>query len=133
MGQDERMTAPKDPRAAVEYRIQAIDLKVGDIVNTTPGEDDWQQVLGVYRSAGDASDAGMKELVSSLGGRYVAVELTDLAPVDSGVYFAAGLAMSYSTDDGADHPVAEVVSSEFGVRTYLYTKFELVTVRSTGN
>jgi hypothetical protein len=52
--------------------------------------------------------------------------------VDSGVYFAAGLAMSYATDDGADHPVAEVVSSEFGVRTYLYTKFELVTVRSTG-
>ena len=45
------MTAPKDPRAAVEYRIQAIDLKVGDIVNTTPGEDDWQQVLGVYRTA----------------------------------------------------------------------------------
>jgi len=126
------MTAPKDPRAAVEYRIQAIDLKVGDIVNTTPGEDDWQQVLGVYRTANDATDAGMKDLVSSLGGRYVAVELTDLAPVDSGVYFAAGLAMSYATEDGADHPVSEVVSDEFGVRTYLYTKFELVTVRSTG-
>lgn len=126
------MTAPKDPRAAAEYRIQAIDLKVGDIVNTTPGEDDWQQVLGVYRSADDPTDAGMKELVSSLGGRYVAVELTDLAPVDSGVYFAAGLAMSYATDDGADHPVSEVVSSEFGVRTYLYTKFELVTIRSIG-
>ena len=126
------MTVPTDPRAAVEYRVQAIDLKVGDIVNTTPGEDDWQQVLGVYRTADDATDAGMKELVGTLAGRYVAVELTDLAPVDSGVYFAAGLAMSYATDDGADHPVAEVVSGEFGVRTYLYTKFELVTIRSTG-
>ena len=126
------MTAPSDPRAAVEYRVQAIDLKVGDIVNTTPGEDDWQQVLGVYRAADDATDEGMKELVAGLGGRYVAVELTDLAPVDSGIYFAAGMAMSYGADDGADHPVSDVISSEFGVRTYLYTKFELVTVRSTG-
>ena len=126
------MTAPSDPRAAVEYRVQAIDLKVGDIVNTTPGEDDWQQVLGVYRAADDATDEGMKELVGGLGGRYVAVELTDLAPVDSGIYFAAGMAMSYGTEDGADHPVTDVVSSEFGVRTYLYTKFELVTIRSTG-
>jgi hypothetical protein len=125
------MTAPKDPRAAVDYRIQAIDLKVGDIVNTSPGEDDWQQVLGVYRETGDSNDPEINALVATLGGRYVLVELTDLDPVDSGVYFAAGLAMVYATDDGADHPASEVVSAEFGVRTYLYTKFELVTIRAT--
>ncbi|MCW2495631.1 hypothetical protein [Jatrophihabitans sp.] len=127
------MTAPSDPRAAVEYRVQAVDLKVGDIVNTSPGEDDWQQVLGVYKSATDTNDDELAALVTTLGGRYVAVELTDLAPVDSGIYFSDGLAMSYATDDGADHPVDEVISSEFGVRTYLYTKFELVTIRSTGS
>ena len=32
-------------------------------------------------------------------------------------------------DEGADAAVADVVSLEDGVRTYLYTKFELVTVR----
>lgn len=124
------MTAPNDPRAAVEYRVPAIDLKVGDLVNTSPGEDDWQHVIGVYKKAADAKGDDLRKLVESLGGRYVVVELSDLLPVDSGVYFAAGLAMSYGTDDSADHPVAEVVSGEDGVRTYLYTKFELVTVRA---
>ena len=124
------MTAPNDPRAAVEYRVPAIDLKAGDLVNTTPGEDDWQQVTAVYLNAADASGDQMRKLVESLGGRYVVVELTDLAPVDSGVYFAAGMAMSYGTDDSHDRPVSEVVSGEDGVRTYLYTKFELVTIRS---
>jgi hypothetical protein len=35
-----------------------------------------------------------------------------------------------ATDDTEDHPVTDVVSPEDGVRTYLYTKFELVTVRA---
>jgi hypothetical protein len=119
-----------DPRAAVEYRVPAVDLRPGDLVNTSPGEDDWQQVLGVYTSVGKVADQDLRALIESLGGRYVVVQLTDLAPVDSGVYFAGGLAMSYATDDGADQAVKDVVSSEDGVRTYLYTKYELVTVRS---
>lgn len=156
------MTAPipivsNDPRAAVEYRVPAIDLRAGDLVNTSPGEDDWQQVVGVYRQAGDVpvtSGAGpasngigdgdavggdganggddvlLRTLVESLDGRYVVVQLTDLAPVDSGVYFAAGVAMVYGGDESSDQAVADVVSGEDGVRTYLYTKFELVTVRA---
>lgn len=119
-----------DPRAAVEYRVPAVDLRVGDLVNTSPGEDDWQQVLGVYRSPADATESEVRDLVGSLDGRYVVVQLTDLAPVDSGVYFAGGLAMTYATGDGADQAVSDVVSSEDGVRTYLYTKYELVTIRS---
>ncbi len=125
------MTVPTDPRAAVEYRLPAVDLKIGDLVNTSPGEDDWQQVLAVCRSASDASEDEVRQLVDSLGGRYVVVQLTDLAPVDSGVYFSAGLAMAYGSEDGADQSVTDVVSSEDGVRTYLYTRFELVTVRAT--
>lgn len=119
-----------DPRAAVEYRVPAVDLKAGDLVNTSPGEDDWQQVLGVYRVAADAKDPDVRELVLTLGGRYVVVQLTDVAPVDSGIYFADGQAHTYAGDEGSDQPVSEVVSSEDGVRTYLYTKFELVTVRA---
>jgi hypothetical protein len=155
------MTAPMpavpDPRAAVEYRVPAVDLRAGDLVNTSPGEDDWQQVIGVYRAAADvpvidaadessstdqddAADdsdgadrgagAQLRTLVQSLDGRYVVVQLTDVAPVDSGVYFAAGTAMVYGGDESSDQAVADVVSSEDGVRTYLYTRFELVTVRA---
>jgi hypothetical protein len=149
---------PDDPRAAVEYRVPAVDLRVGDLVNTSPGEDDWQQVIGVYRTAadvpvtkvqprgatdsadgaddgadGDGADGGngahLRTLVASLDGRYVVVQLTDVAPVDSGVYFAAGMAMVYGGDESSDQAVTDVVSGEDGVRTYLYTKFELVTVR----
>jgi hypothetical protein len=125
-----RMTAP-DPRAAVEYRVPAIELRPGDLVNTSPGEDDWQEVLAVYKAPGDAEDADVRKLVESLDGRYVVVQLTDLAPVDSGVYFAAGMAMTYGTDETADQAVRDLVSGEDGVRTYLYTKYELVSVRST--
>ncbi len=125
------MTVPIDPRAAVEFRISAVDLQVGDLVNTSPGEDDWQQVVAVYRTAAEAREDHVRNLVDSLGGRYVVVQLTDLAPVDTGVYFAAGLAMTFGSDDGADQSVADVVSAEDGVRTYLYTKFELVTARTS--
>lgn len=127
------MTAPSDPRAVVEYRVPAVELTAGDLVNTSPGEDDWQQVTGVFRTSSDscdAADGGIRTLVESLGGRYVVVQMTDLAPVDSGVYFAAGMAMTYGTDDGADQSVTDVVSSADGVRTYLYTRFELVTIRT---
>jgi hypothetical protein len=122
-----------DTRAATEYRIPALQLRPGDLVNTSPGEDDWQQVLGVYTKAGQAKSDEIRSLVESLGGRYVAVQLTDIAPLDSGLYFADGVATMYAVDDGEDQEVAEVISHEDGVRTYLYTKFELVTVRAASS
>jgi hypothetical protein len=120
-----------DPRAAVEFRVPAIDLRAGDLVNTSPGEDDWQEVVGVYRNAGDARSDEIRGLLKSLGGRYVVVQMTDLAPVDGGVFFDSdGNAMIYGEDAEDDQPVTDVASSEDGIRTYLYTKYELVSVRS---
>lgn len=120
-----------DPRAAVEYRVPAAELRPGDLVNTSPGEDDWQEVKGVFRKPTDAKSAEIRSLVESLGGRYVVVQLSDLAPVDGGVYFDSdGAAMIYGEDADDDHPVSDVASSEDGIRTYLYTKFELVSVRA---
>jgi hypothetical protein len=126
-----RMSAPSDPRAVNEYRVPAVQLQVGDLVNTSPGEGDWQQVTAVYRSAADAPASGtdIKTLVESLGGRYVVVKLTDLLPVDGGVYFSAGTAMVAGEDEGEDLPVTDSASGEDGERVYLYTKFEIVTVR----
>ena len=124
------MSAPSDPRAVIDYRVPAMDLQVGDLVNTSPGEGDWQQVTGVYRSAADGSPSDdLKELVTSLDGRYVVVRLTDIMPVDGGVYFTSGTAMVAGEDESDDQPVADVASGEDGERVYLYTKFELVTVR----
>jgi hypothetical protein len=120
-----------DPRAAVEYRVPATSLKKGDLVNTSPGEDDWQEVLGVYTSVGQTRSGDLRTLVESLGGRYVVVELTDLAPVDSGVFFVDGVATV--DDDGGDQPITDVVSGDDGVRTYLYTRYELVTVRASSS
>jgi hypothetical protein len=102
---------------------------VGDIVDT--GDQDWQQLIGVYRRPADATDDKLRKVLQSLDGRYVLAQLTDIDPVDGGVYFAAGLAMVTGDDESADRTVAEVISSEDGIRTYLYTKFELVTVRGT--
>jgi hypothetical protein len=125
------MCGMDDPRAATEFRVPAVDLRPGDLVNTSPGEDDWQEVVGVFRQPGDAKSTEIRSLVESLGGRYVVVQLTDLAPVDGGVFFDAdGVAMIYGEDADEDHAVADVVSTEDGIRTYLYTKFELVTVRA---
>ena len=121
-----------DPRAAIEYRIPALDLGVGDLVNTTPGEGDWQQVIGVHTKGSGTTDQDLRALIASVGERYVVVQLTDLAPVDSGVYFVDGVAMTFATDDGDDQPVSDVISTEDGVRTYLFTRFELVTIRSSG-
>ncbi|HET6876932.1 MAG TPA: hypothetical protein VFH38_05340 [Jatrophihabitans sp.] len=123
-----------DPRAAAEYRIPAVELRKGDLVNTTPGEDDWQEVVGVYREVEDARSNEIRGLVSTLGGRYVVVQLTDLAPVDGGVYFDGnGTATIYGEDETGDQPVSDVVSTEDGIRTYLFTKYELVTVRAVSS
>ena len=120
-----------DPRAAVEFRVPAVDLKPGDLVNTSPGEDDWQEVVGVFRDASNARSDEIRSLAKSLGGRYVIVQMTDLAPVDGGVFFDAdGNAMIYGEDAEDDQLVTDVASSEDGIRTYLYTKFELVSVRA---
>jgi hypothetical protein len=124
------MSAPSDPRAVIDYRVPAVDLQVGDLVNTSPGEGDWQQVTGVYRSASDAAPSDdLKELVAALDGRYVVVRLTDIMPVDGGIYFTAGTAMVAGEDESEDQPVGDVASGEDGERVYLYTKYELVTVR----
>jgi hypothetical protein len=124
------MSAPSDPRAVIDYRVPAVDLQVGDLVNTSPGEGDWQQVTGVYRSASDdAPSDDLKELVAALDGRYVVVRLTDIMPVDGGIYFTAGTAMVAGEDESDDQPVGDVASGEDGERVYLYTKYELVTVR----
>ena len=118
-----------DPRAAVEYRIPAASLRKGDLINTDPSEQDWQEVVGVYTSADSVGtdSAELRALVASVEGRYVVVELTDLAPVDSGVFFVDGVATVLDGDGEA--PLSDVVSGEDGVRTYLYTKYELVSVR----
>src|SRR5919204_4643198 len=127
------MAGMTDPRAAVEFRVPAVDLRPGDLVNTSPGEDDWQQVVGVFRKPADAKSDEVRSLVESLGGRYVVVQLTDLAPVDGGVFFDAdGAPMIYGEDAEDDQAVSDVASSEDGIRTYLYTKFELVSVRAAG-
>jgi hypothetical protein len=119
------------PRAAVEFRLPAASLTKGDLVNTTPGEDDWQEVVGVFLREDDARSPEIRTLLSQLGGRYVVVQLTDLAPVDGGLYFDdQGTPMIYGDDENEDLPVADVVSSSDGLRTYLYTKYELVSVRA---
>jgi hypothetical protein len=120
-----------DPRAAVEYRIPAVDLRPGDLVNTSPGEDDWQEVLAVHTSASGIGDQALKALATEVAGRYVVVRLTDLAPLDSGVFFEGGQAMSFGGDSQAEQPVADLVSPDPGERVYLYTKYELVTIRAT--
>ena len=123
------MTQPSDPRAVAEYKVSAVDLQVGDVVDT--GDQDWQQVVGVYRTAVETTDDKLRKVLQTLDGRYVLAQLTDIDPVDGGVYFAAGLAMVTGDDESADRTVGEVISTEDGLRTYLYTKFELVTVRKT--
>jgi hypothetical protein len=127
------MCGMTDPRTAAEYRVPALDLRLGDLVNTSPGEDDWQEVVGVFRAPGDAKSDEIRGLVEAVSGRYVVVQLTDLAPVDGGVYFNAdGAAMIYGDDESDDRAVTDIASTEDGIRTYLYTRFELVTVRSSG-
>jgi hypothetical protein len=120
-----------DSRAVTEYRIAATSLRAGDLVNTSPGgEDDWQQVLSVHTVEVPGSPADAAALVAEIGDRYVVVRMTDVAPVDSPVYFADGVALAFGLDGGDDSPVTEVLSEPDAVRTFLYTRFELVTIRA---
>jgi hypothetical protein len=128
---------PSDPRAVVEYRVPAASLRPGDLVNLSPGEDDWQQVVSVFTGPTEPTGPSnaseeLRELVASLAGRYVVVEFTDLAPVDNNIHFIDGVAYAVATDDGDDEPISELISTDDGGRIYLYTKFELVAVRSAG-
>jgi hypothetical protein len=130
------MTGMSDPRTAVIYRIAAADLRPGDLVDTASNGNEWQEVLGVYKSPADVSGAdapdreALRGLLEAAGGRYVVVQLTDIAAVDAGVYFEDGVAMAAGEDD--DQPMSDVIGGDAGVRTYVYTKYELVTVREHG-
>ena len=122
-----------DPRAVTEYRIPATKLRAGDLINTSPGADeDWQLVLSVHtqEDPDGAASPDAATLVNRVGDRYVVVRMTDVAPVDSPVYFTAGVAMVYGLDGAEDGPVIEAVTSADAVRTFLYTRYELVTVRA---
>jgi hypothetical protein len=120
-----------DPRAVTEYRVPATSLRTGDVVNTSPGaEDDWQQVLSVHTMEAPGNDTDAARLVGEIGDRYVVVRMTDVAPVDSPVYFSDGAALAFGADGTEDVPVGEVVSDPDSVRTFLYTRFELVTLRA---
>jgi hypothetical protein len=122
---------PADPRAVAEYRIPAPALLAGDLVNTAPGsEDDWQQVLSVHTAETPGDDPDAARLIAEIGDRYVVVRLTDVAPVDSPVYFHDGAALAYGLDGDDDGPVIDVLSEPDAVRTFLYTRFELVNIRS---
>jgi hypothetical protein len=124
------MTSAADPRAVAEYRVPATALRAGDLVNTSPGgDDDWQQVLSVHTRE-NPGDADAATLIGEIGDRYVVVRLTDVAPVDSPVYFENGTALTFGSDGGDDAPVTDVISDPDSVRTFLYTRYELVTVRS---
>src|SRR5436305_1670593 len=92
---------PGDPRAVLDYRIPATELRGGDLINTSPGADeDWQLVLSVHTrenpDPGPSPEAA--GLVATVGDRYVVVRMTDVAPVDSPVYFAGGVALVYGLD-----------------------------------
>ena len=118
----------RDERAVVEYRIPAAELREGDVVNTSPGgPDDWQLVLAVHGKA--SADTSVAQLMSEIGDRYVMVELSDVAAVDSNVYLTGSEAMLFGTDDDDDIPVQEAVGTADDKRIYLYTVHELVTLR----
>jgi hypothetical protein len=122
-----------DARAVREYRVPATSLRAGDLINTSPGADeDWQQVLSVHTAeARDAAtDPDAATLIDEIGDRYVLVRMTDVAPVDSPVYFEGGVALAYGMDGADDGPVIDALSPADAVRTFLYTRFELVTVRA---
>ena len=120
-----------DPRAVTEYKIPATALRAGDLLNTSPGgEDDWQQVLSVHTLDQPGDIADVADLIRQIGDRYVLVRLTDVSPVDSPLYFEGGVALAYGSDDGGDQAVTELVSDNDAVRAFLYTRFELVTVRT---
>jgi hypothetical protein len=87
-------------------------------------------VLSVHTAEDPGYETDAAQLVAEVGDRYVVVRLTDVAPVDSPVYFSDGTALAFGLDGAEDGPVTEVLSEPDSVRTFLYTRFELVTVRS---
>jgi hypothetical protein len=122
-----------DPRAVTSFRLPAASLRAGDLVNLSPGEDDWQQVLAVYAQVSDVAseDNELRDFVAQLDGRYVLVEVTDVAPVDEPIYLDNnGTALTVGAEDGDDQTVSELISTEDGVRRFVYTRFELVTSRT---
>jgi hypothetical protein len=119
-----------DPRAVTEYRVPATALRPDDVVNTSPGDDDWQRVLTVHTREDPGADPELRALVEQIGDRYVVVRLTDVAPVDSPVYFDGDTALTYGTDGAPDGPVLDVLSDPDSTRIFLYTRYELVMVRS---
>jgi hypothetical protein len=127
------MSSPSaESRAVSEHRIPATKLRAGDLINTSPGagnEEDWQQVQSVHTAENPGSDADIATLIGQIGDRYVVVRMTDVAPVDSPVYFENGAALAFDADGGDDPQVSEVVSDADASRTFLFTRFELVTVR----
>jgi hypothetical protein len=137
LGDDGQMSTPNpDTRAVVEYRIPALSLRAGDLVNTSPGgDDDWQKVLSVHTKETPGAEIEPAALIAEIGDRYVVVRLTDIAPVDTPVYFSEGTAFGYGGADSdseaaADSLVAELVSEPDAARVFLYTRYELVTVRA---
>jgi hypothetical protein len=131
--EDGRMSSP-DPRAVTTFRLPAAQLRTGDLVNLSPGEDDWQQVLAVYAQVSDvpADDNELRDFISQLDGRYVLIEVTDVAPVDEPIYLDNnGTALTIGAEDGDDQTVTELISTEDGVRRFVYTRFELVTSRNS--
>jgi len=122
-----------DPRAVTTFRLPAAQLNPGDLVNLSPGEDDWQQVISVYSQVSDvaATDTELRDFVAQLDGRYVLVEVTDVAPIDEPIYLDDdGLALTVGAEDGEDQRVSDLISTEDGVRRFVYTRFELVTSRT---
>ena len=124
--------SPTDPRAALEYRVPARSLRAGDLVNTAPGgEDDWQEVRAVYTQGSlAAATEQIAELIATIGDRYVLVEMSDISPVDSNIYFTDDGAYVFGEEGTTDLPVVEAVGDGVGERTYLYTVHELVTIRA---
>jgi hypothetical protein len=126
------MTSP-DPRAVTTFRLPAAQLRAGDLVNLSPGEDDWQQVVAVYAQVSDvpAEHSEIRDLVATLDGRYVLVEVTDVAPVDEPIYFdESGTALTVGDDHADDQAVSDLISNEDGLRRFVYTRFELVNSRT---
>jgi hypothetical protein len=121
-------SAPSDARARSTYRIPAADLAAGDLVDT--GGEDWQQVLAVYLTPETAPAGEIRDLVAQVSPRYVVAQLTDINAVDSEIAFRDGAAVLVD-EDGEDQPLDTEISTEDGVRTYLYTRYELVTVRAS--
>ncbi|TAM89874.1 MAG: hypothetical protein EPN43_06375 [Jatrophihabitans sp.] len=119
---------PNDARARSTYRIPASDLAAGDLVDT--GGEDWQQVVGVYLTPESAPAGEVHDLVAQVSPRYVVAQLTDINAVDSEVVFRDGSAVLID-EDGDDQPLDSQISAQDGLRTYLYTRYELVTVRAS--